>query len=417
MLKLCLTVILLGCVTQINCENLPVFIWGQKTPNFLPALSQLSGDEFVTLVKSQTDKETLTVVFVENSLSVEDLSQCKLKTETCFENLRKIEDKTYLTSVEDPVKALESLYSEHKQKSVSLTNDGDLSDKVDAAGSEKLLFVYLDDVERNEDFAKHDELMSKLYNSIASKRENVIAIYTARHPSFVYSKPLIRKVREAAEEAKPEAVSSSEVKPEAAKPVDAKPQQSRQEGQPEQHVTALPNFLIALSGFKFGDEAVPASSVVVSVNQTTDNQGRLEVNFDAGAHGILGMVLELSAGSWSARLFTLGEVRFFPQVPVNAYQSKSFGCGLLRLSSGSQYIDFENVQMQPKFHPDEDVSKFSDAVNDCVGFFSPGIWGALFVVFILVSILTIGLTMIMDIKTMDRFDDPKGKTITINAQE
>jgi uncharacterized protein YjgD (DUF1641 family) len=30
-----------------------------------------------------------------------------------------------------------------------------------------------------------DELMSKLYNSIASKRENVIAIYTARHPSFV----------------------------------------------------------------------------------------------------------------------------------------------------------------------------------------------------------------------------------------
>lgn len=123
----------------------------------MPALSQLSGDEFVTLVKSQTDKETLTVVFVENSLSVEDLSQCKLKTETCFENLRKIEDKTYLTSVEDPVKALESSYSELKQKSVSLTNDGDLSDKVDAAGSEKLLFVYLDDVERNEDFAKHGE--------------------------------------------------------------------------------------------------------------------------------------------------------------------------------------------------------------------------------------------------------------------
>lgn len=30
-----------------------------------------------------------------------------------------------------------------------------------------------------------DELMNKLYNSIASKRENVIAIYTARHPSFV----------------------------------------------------------------------------------------------------------------------------------------------------------------------------------------------------------------------------------------
>lgn len=97
-------------------------------------------------------------MFVENSLSVEDLSQCKLKTETCFENLRKIEEKTYLTSVEDPVKALESSYSEQKQKSISLSNDGDLSEKVDAAGSEKLLFVYLDDVESKEDFAKHGEL-------------------------------------------------------------------------------------------------------------------------------------------------------------------------------------------------------------------------------------------------------------------
>jgi hypothetical protein len=27
--------------------------------------------------------------------------------------------------------------------------------------------------------------MSKLYESIAAQRENVIAIYTARHPSFV----------------------------------------------------------------------------------------------------------------------------------------------------------------------------------------------------------------------------------------
>jgi V-type H+-transporting ATPase S1 subunit len=123
----------------------------------LPALNQLNGDEFVTLVKSQTDKDTLTVVFVENSLSVEDLSQCKLKTETCFENLRKIQKKTYLTAVEDPVKALELSYGKSKQRSVSLSNDGDLSEKLDAADAERLLFVYLDDVERSEDFAKHGE--------------------------------------------------------------------------------------------------------------------------------------------------------------------------------------------------------------------------------------------------------------------
>lgn len=32
-----------------------------------------------------------------------------------------------------------------------------------------------------------DELISKVYNLIASKGENVIAIYTGRHPSFVSS--------------------------------------------------------------------------------------------------------------------------------------------------------------------------------------------------------------------------------------
>lgn len=121
----------------------------------MPALSQLNGDEFVTLVKSQSNKDTLTIVFVENSLSVEDLSQCKLKTETCFENLRKVQQKTYLTAVEDPVRALEASYGKQKQRSVSLSNDGDLSDKFDAAGSEKLLFVYLDDAESSEDFATH----------------------------------------------------------------------------------------------------------------------------------------------------------------------------------------------------------------------------------------------------------------------
>lgn len=110
-------------------------------------------------MKSQSDKDTLTVVFVERSLSVEDLSQCKLNTQTCFENLRKV-DKTYLTAVEDPVKALESSVGKQNQKSISLSNEGDLSEKVDGAGSEKLLFVYLDQAESKEDFAKHGELFS-----------------------------------------------------------------------------------------------------------------------------------------------------------------------------------------------------------------------------------------------------------------
>ena len=312
--------------------------------------------------------------------------------------------------------------------------------------------------------------MNKLYNSIALKRGNVIAIYTARHPSFVssqvikmldycfndmllirlykqvYSKPLIRKAREAAEpevkkeaepevakseggksaeakaEAEPEVVKSEGGKSAEAKAEAPKPQHPKQEGDStitKQRVIPNDHFLIALSGLKIGKTNSDVNAITVTVNETsTTTPNHLEVNIKVGENNI-GIQFYLSAGTWSAKYFKLGDIRYFSQVPVNAYDRKSFGCGFLRLSDGKEYIEFYDVQIQPLFNPeaDEKLVKFSDTANDCVGFFSPAIWGALFVIIILVSILSCGITFIMDIKTMDRFDDPKGKTIIVNAQE
>lgn len=60
---------------------------------------------------------------------------------------------------------------------------------------------------------------------------------------------------------------------------------------------------------------------------------------------------------------------------------------------------------------------FGRDVYDCVGFTTVPIWTGLFVTLLLGLILVWGISMIMDIRTMDRFDDPKGKTITVTAQE
>lgn len=57
------------------------------------------------------------------------------------------------------------------------------------------------------------------------------------------------------------------------------------------------------------------------------------------------------------------------------------------------------------------------AAYDCVYFFTAPIWSGLFVCTIFSIIMIFGLVMMMDIKTMDMFDDPKGKTITINTSE
>jgi V-type H+-transporting ATPase S1 subunit len=55
--------------------------------------------------------------------------------------------------------------------------------------------------------------------------------------------------------------------------------------------------------------------------------------------------------------------------------------------------------------------------NDCVGFFTVPIWMGVLSSFVLIAILLFGVIMLMDVKTMDRFDDPKGKTITITATD
>ncbi|XP_071022837.1 V-type proton ATPase subunit S1-like isoform X1 [Oncorhynchus clarkii lewisi] len=51
--------------------------------------------------------------------------------------------------------------------------------------------------------------------------------------------------------------------------------------------------------------------------------------------------------------------------------------------------------------------------SDCAGFFSPGIWMGLLTSLLMLMVLTYGLHMIMQLHTMDRFDDPKGPAISV----
>lgn len=79
-------------------------------------------------------------------------------------------------------------------------------------------------------------------------------------------------------------------------------------------------------------------------------------------------------------------------------------------------VYFQGFQIQLNFNSTEKLTKFDDAY-DCVGFVSSAIWSGLFITFLLLGIVAFGITYIMDIRTMDRFDDPKGKTITVTASD
>jgi Vacuolar ATP synthase subunit S1 (ATP6S1) len=75
-------------------------------------------------------------------------------------------------------------------------------------------------------------------------------------------------------------------------------------------------------------------------------------------------------------------------------------------------INHDKFQVQPYNFK----KRFNDAY-DCSHFFTIPIWSGIFTTTILAIILSCGLCMILDIKTNDRFDDPKGKTITVTASD
>jgi V-type H+-transporting ATPase S1 subunit len=176
---------------------------------------------------------------------------------------------------------------------------------------------------------------------------------------------------------------------------------------------------MALSGLTVGEAIIDVKTLVLTFNESTVATTMLvNLKDPAEVHNI-GMDIEVSGGTWYVKTFTYNNKRYFAASTVSAPQRRSYGCIELHLSDARNHIIFADIQIQPMFTPaeGETLTHFADRHNDCVGFFSPAIWGALFVVIILVLIMSCGITMMLDIRTMDRFDDPKGKTIIVNAQE
>lgn len=88
-----------------------------------------------------------------------------------------------------------------------------------------------------------------------------------------------------------------------------------------------------------------------------------------------------------------------------------------KASAGVSYrLKWDSLQFQAFVPNGSRKDKFLDAWY-CDGFFTPGILMSLLMIIFLMGVTFTGIAWLMDIKTMDRFDDPKGKSITINTSE
>uniref|UniRef100_A0A182N6Y0 V-type proton ATPase subunit S1/VOA1 transmembrane domain-containing protein n=1 Tax=Anopheles dirus TaxID=7168 RepID=A0A182N6Y0_9DIPT len=378
-------VLFLACAVfgSAHASNVPVFVWGKPSVTYVPALSRYSSSEFAALVDAQIDEQTFTIVFAEDRLSTEDLSQCKLKTQTCFKHLQQLERKSYLPSVEEPLSVLEG----SDAQSVQLLSDGSLSEKiVPQAGG--VVIVNLS----SGDFASHDTLIGALYTRLHNAYPNIVAIYTGKTPSFSYSS-LVRKTRQVEEEPKPEVLSTE-------------------------------GFLMAYEQFLFGavtaEELTPAKldRAAKIENATTD---AMQIRL-SGTSNQVDFFFLLTQGSWEITGVWFNNQEYYLRHRVHVNQHFSYSCNDWEYYSFDlqNKIVFQQAQVQP-FWPEEGAAstvptEFGDAWY-CVGFTSGGILSGLFLVLIFIIIGSYGISWMMDIRTMDRFDDPKGKTITVNAAE
>ncbi|XP_072176860.1 V-type proton ATPase subunit S1-like [Diadema setosum] len=98
----------------------------------------------------------------------------------------------------------------------------------------------------------------------------------------------------------------------------------------------------------------------------------------------------------------------------------SYHCGNTTFAQDNQTdvnyflnVMLNNFQLQPIGITN---NKFSSA-NDCIGYFTPGIWMGILTTLMVVLIVGFAVTMMASVKVMDKFDDPKGKPLVINVAE
>lgn len=125
------------------------------------------------------------------------------------------------------------------------------------------------------------------------------------------------------------------------------------------------------------------------------------------------------AGYWILKTITYIEAKDGNHSAMTTYPPIEFPHNMSYHCSENNFYSHQNVTLNLtsiQVQIDSKDGSFGETY-DCVGFTTIPIWTGLFATAILGLILIWALIMIMDIRTMDRFDDSKGKTITISASE
>lgn len=411
----CCFVLLLG--GSYGADFVPVFVWESSKPTNLkitsPALKKYSTDEFADFFVNKLSvfgKKPVVVIFTEENLSVEDFSWQDVAENSAFPYLESVIARAanvdFIPSVDNPLRALRRLSKLGYQWQTVRDPE---TIKVPRQGG-YVIEVKMEDAKGDEDrpdfLRRHDNVISRVYSRLASQLDNVVGVYTGRFNSWIEpeNEPVLHRVRRLLAEPTPNAtyllINTGNILIYAS-------------NKPNLTVSGGSNNLTLLSGSVTKKETAAFQSVRAKFSTAASDQVILEFFFYNSTS---------SAGYWSLENVTYSHnspnptdrITLKPEFSMIAPIMFSYHCSSRTVFQAPNVsLSFENFQAQPYM---DKAAAFGDAYN-CELFFTPPIWSGLFVTSILALIMIWGLVMIMDIRTMDQFDDPKGKTITVIVSE
>lgn len=198
----CYVVVIFSAFSNVFA-NVPVLLWessnSDKTTDF-PGLSRISCERFnqYMLKKVHTEQSSsVIVVFLEESLSVEDFSWQDSQRHGYFPNMQNITSTAanveFLPSVEDPVDAIKNMVK-YGYKIQYLQGQEFPKDR------KVILIVKLQDAKADEDrpdlLRRHDLKITEIYSQLLAEYSHVIALVTAEQSSWVQSEEVNRVKRD-----------------------------------------------------------------------------------------------------------------------------------------------------------------------------------------------------------------------------
>lgn len=393
-LSFCLTILFASTCVLFADASVPVFIWPRQSegkPVF--AFNVINKDSFAEIAKPYITANKPVIVYLADILTTSDIGSRDENKVTCFAKFSTI-PKLYLPSVEQPDQALFSLYEERDIIHTYIRQTGELNEAIED-GSSKLYIVNLPPKHDEQTPAEYMKQLDRILESQSAKFSSIATLFFTGSNGEVQPEIVSRKVR-------------------SAQPAeDAKATENKQNG-PQ----LTPTF------FKHANLLVYYTSLTEKVKQEEHNIEITELKVDTqsdtnlhvelkGDKTTIGLDLVKISGYWGIAKGTHNGNDLSGQSLIGAPLGFSYHCSpsiTFKVSNGSETsaVTIRGLQLEPKFGSGDPIGRYS-AAQDCVGFTSAGIWAGLFVVIMLLAILTIGISWIMDIRTMDRFDDPKGK--------